>query len=89
MENFIAVQRSWTLADTIGDKKSARLRDFPRYPQASCMRRHSGDTTGARSVPINGAEKERPVRGDNRTGQSHMGAWGGWALAPNTADGEG
>ena len=35
------------------------------------------------------AEKKRPVRGDNRTGQSHMGAWGGWALAPNTADGEG
>jgi len=22
------------------------------------------------------AEKKRPVRGDNRTGQSHMGAWG-------------
>jgi hypothetical protein len=35
------------------------------------------------------AENKRPVRGDNRTGQSHMGAWGGWALAPNTADGEG
>src|SRR2546430_377299 len=34
------------------------------------------------------AKNERPVRGDNRTGQSHMGAWGGWALAPNIADGE-
>ena len=33
-------------------------------------------------------EKERPVRGDNRTGQSHMGAWDGWALAPNIANGE-
>ena len=35
------------------------------------------------------AQNERPVRGDNRTGQSHMGAWGGWALAPNIAVGEG
>src|SRR5262249_4613647 len=34
-------------------------------------------------------KKKRPVRGDNRTGQSHMGAWGGWALAPNIANGEG
>jgi uncharacterized protein (TIGR00369 family) len=32
-------------------------------------------------------QNERPVRGDNRTGQSHMGAWGGWALAPNIAMG--
>jgi len=35
------------------------------------------------------AEKKRPDRGDNRSGQSHMGAWGGWALAPNIANGEG
>jgi hypothetical protein len=41
------------------------------------------------SLRSKGAEKERPVRGDNRTGQSHMGAWGGWALAPDIADGEG
>src|SRR3954453_7878115 len=34
-------------------------------------------------------ENKRPVRGDNRTGQSRIGAWGGWALAPNTANGEG
>src|SRR5882724_11470211 len=33
------------------------------------------------------AKNKRPVRGDNRTGQSHMGAWGGWALAPNIAMG--
>ena len=26
---------------------------------------------------------ERPVRGDNRTGQKSYGAWGGWALAPD------
>jgi len=32
-------------------------------------------------------KNERPVRGDNRTGQSHIGAWGGWALAPNIAMG--
>ena len=31
------------------------------------------------------AENERPVRGDNRTGQAVWGAWGGWALAPDTA----
>jgi hypothetical protein len=30
---------------------------------------------------------ERPVRGDNRTGQAIWGAWGGWALAPNIAMG--
>jgi hypothetical protein len=35
------------------------------------------------------AENKRPDRGDNRSGQSHMGAWGGWALAPNIANGEG
>ena len=28
-------------------------------------------------------ENERPVRGDNRTGQKSYGAWGGWALAPD------
>src|SRR5436309_9324712 len=31
--------------------------------------------------------KTRP--GGQPDGSSHMGAWGGWALAPNTADGEG
>jgi uncharacterized protein YcfJ len=35
------------------------------------------------------SKNERPVRGDNRTGQSHMGAWGGWALAPDMTVGEG
>ena len=34
-----------------------------------------------------GKEKTRP--GGQPDGSSHMGAWGGWALAPNTADGEG
>ena len=32
-------------------------------------------------------EKTRP--GGQPDGSSHMGAWGGWALAPNTANGEG
>jgi len=39
----------------------------------------------AKKVPRNRARNERPVRGDNRTGQAIWGAWGGWALAPNTA----
>src|ERR1700691_2641623 len=33
----------------------------------------------------NVSQNERPVRGDNRTGQAIWGAWGGWALAPDTA----
>jgi hypothetical protein len=47
---------------------------YPSAGQAFARKRHGN---------------ERPVRGDNRTGQSHMGAWGGWALAPDIADGEG
>jgi hypothetical protein len=31
------------------------------------------------------AQIERPVRGDNRTGQAIWALGGGWALAPNTA----
>src|ERR1700760_163152 len=42
---------------------------------------------GRTALSMGIAENERPVRGDNRTGQSHMGAWGGWALAPNIAMG--
>src|ERR1700688_124559 len=29
--------------------------------------------------------KRKPRRGGHPDGSSHMGAWGGWALAPNTA----
>ena len=45
--------------------------------------------TEAGTVTQTAWENKRPVRGDNRTGLSHKGAWGGWALAPNTAVGEG
>jgi len=35
------------------------------------------------------ALKRKDPSGGTTGGSSHMGAWGGWALAPNTADGEG
>jgi len=35
------------------------------------------------------APKEKTRPGGQPDGSSHMGAWGGWALAPNMTDGEG
>ena len=35
------------------------------------------------------ARKEKTRPGGQPDGSSHMGAWGGWALAPDMTDGEG
>jgi hypothetical protein len=35
------------------------------------------------------AQKEKTRPGGQPDGSSHMGAWGGWALAPNMTYGEG
>jgi hypothetical protein len=40
-------------------------------------------------VPFFSRQKRKTRPGGQPDGSSHMGAWGGWALAPNTAfDGE-
>jgi hypothetical protein len=42
-----------------------------------------------RESRVFGAQNGKTRPGGQPDGSSHMGAWGGWALAPNTAVGEG
>jgi hypothetical protein len=44
---------------------------------------------GGRTNPLFCLPKRKTRPGGQPDGSSHMGAWGGWALAPNTAVGEG
>src|SRR5437667_2326571 len=49
---------------------------------ATAARRTSSNRTAQKKPP-----KRTTRPGGQPDGSSHMGAWGGWALAPNTADG--
>jgi len=92
VENFPIVQPV-ILASVVCIGKSELLLAFLQHFRVKPRRR----MTALQQTPAHlsaeksqaDAEKKRPDRGDNRSGQSHMGAWGGWALAPNTANGEG
>jgi hypothetical protein len=92
VENFPVVQPA-ILASIVRVEKSALLRAFLQHfrvkprTRMTALQQTPAHLSAQKSRAT--AEKKRPDRGDNRSGQSHMGAWGGWALAPNTANGEG
>ena len=73
-------------------QKAVEARGFPYYPQSSdalawrrcvvaaasvCGRRHE--------ALVKWRQKRKTRPGGQPDGSSYMGAWGGWALAPNTA----
>jgi hypothetical protein len=95
VENLEDVQQSPSLV-AAHRRKPAEMRGFPPYPQSSripAWRRCGGPRIGCDDISTDfvgwRAEKARPKRktrpGGQPDGSSHMGAWGGWALAPNTA----
>ena len=66
MENFLIVQ-CVELRGAQRSKKSAEIRSCQRYLRSSC----TAAWPHATQLPSKaGAENERPVRGDNRTGQA-------------------
>ena len=84
------------LSDASFRPKAVVMRGFPFFPQSSGLPAWpncAGCKFEGSAVrgPISLNELKRTVRkrktrpGGQPDGSSHMGAWGGWALAPNTA----
>ena len=91
MENLNFVQRT-PLTGTVQRQKAVVTRGFPSYPQSSDATAWWRCTIAATSICDRGHDacvKDRCKRktrpGGQPDGSSHMGAWGGWALAPDTA----
>src|SRR5580704_12923150 len=72
-------------------QKAVEARGFPYYPQSSdalawrrCVAAASVCGRGQEAL-VKWRQKRKTRPGGQPDGSSHMGAWGGWALAPDTA----